>query len=211
MIDVLPSKKPVPFALHQKRENGKKSILLFTFKNVQKDHTISVVFNEVEASEADDVLNEAIFEDVDSSDWFYEDVEFVFENELMIGTSETKFSPNAVVNRAMLVTILWRLEENPIVEASPKFTDVPDDEWYTDAVNWASANGIVNGYGDGIFGAMNDLTREQIMAILNRYAAYKGMTDETITPMLPQYAYSTWAENNVILGLIAKRNVAFAK
>lgn len=140
------------------------------------------------------------FTDVAQNDWYYKDVEFVYENDLMIGTNTagTQFSPDTIVNRAMLVTILWRLEGSPVVDSPVEFVDVPADEWYTAAVNWASANGIVNGYGEGVFGPLNDLTREQIMAILNRYAAYKGWTDDVIFPMIPQYTYSTWAENNVI-------------
>ncbi len=162
----------------------------YTFKRVQKDHTISVIFTETKWDNP--------FTDVAENDWYYEDVEFVYENDLMIGTSDTKFSPDAIVNRAMIVTILWRLEGSPVVDSSIDFTDVPAGEWYTDAVNWASANGIVNGYGDDTFGPLNDLTREQIMAILNRYAAYKEWTDDVIFPMIPQYDYSIWAENNVI-------------
>lgn len=138
------------------------------------------------------------FADVAETDWYFEDVAYAYENGLMIGTSDTEFSPNAIVNRAMLVTILWRLEGSPAPTNTDVFTDVPNDEWYTDAVNWAAEIGIVNGYGDGTFGALDDLTREQIMAILNRYADYKGWTDGIIVPMLPQYTYSAWSENNTI-------------
>lgn len=138
------------------------------------------------------------FADVAETDWYFEDVAYAYENGLMIGTSDTEFSPNATVNRAMLVTILWRLEGSPAPTNTDVFTDVPNDEWYTDAVNWAAEIGIVNGYGDGTFGALDDLTREQIMAILNRYADYKGWTDGIIVPMLPQYTYSAWSENNTI-------------
>lgn len=138
------------------------------------------------------------FNDIADSDWYFEDVRYAYENGLMIGTSDSEFTPEQLVNRAMLVTILWRLEGSPTVDAVSDFTDVPDGEWYSDAVKWAAANGLVNGYGDGKFGPLDDLTREQIMAILNRYADYKGLTDGITVPMLPAYTYSTWAENNVI-------------
>lgn len=138
------------------------------------------------------------FNDIAESDWYFEDVRYAYENGLMIGTSDSEFTPEQLVNRAMLVTILWRLEGSPTVDATSDFTDVPDGEWYSEAVKWAAANGLVNGYGDGKFGPLDDLTREQIMAILNRYADYKGLTDGITVPMLPAYTYSTWSENNVI-------------
>lgn len=138
------------------------------------------------------------FNDIAESDWYFEDVRYAYENGLMIGTSDSEFTPEQLVNRAMLVTILWRLEGSPTVDATSDFTDVPDGEWYSEAVKWAAANGLVNGYGDGRFGPLDDLTREQIMAILNRYADYKGLTDGITVPMLPAYTYSTWSENNVI-------------
>ena len=85
-----------------------------------------------------------------------------------------------------------------MVDSPVDFFDVADGLWYSDAIDWAAAYGIVNGYGDGRFGPTDQITREQIMAILNRYAAYKGWTDGTALPMLAQYKYSEWAENNVI-------------
>ena len=117
---------------------------------------------------------------------------------LMNGTGNGKFSPEITTDRAMLVTVLWRLEGCPVVDSPVAFDDVADGLWYSDAIDWASANGIVNGYGDGKFGPTDQITREQIMAILNRYAAYKNWTDGTALPMIPQYNCSIWAENNVI-------------
>jgi len=140
------------------------------------------------------------FKDVAETDWFYEDVEFVNETGLMIGTNTTgtKFSPEDTLTRAMLVTILWRLESEPVVNYLMQFNDVPTEEWYTEAVRWAAAEGIVNGYGDDTFGPMNAVTREQAMAILHRYAAYKGLESGMIFPMIPQYDYSLWAENDIL-------------
>ena len=162
----------------------------YTIKRVKKAHTITAVFEEIEWKNP--------FTDVSKEAWYYEDVEFVYENDLMIGTDNDIFSPNAIVNRAMLVTVLWRLEGSPIVDSPTDFVDVPANEWYTDAVNWASANGIVNGYGDGIFGAMNYLTHEQIMAILNRYAVYKKLSENVSGNADDSYTNSEWAENNIL-------------
>ena len=159
----------------------------YTFKKVTKKHTIHAVFEQVNP-----------YTDVKADDWFYDDVLYVTAMGLMEGTGNGKFSPEITTDRAMLVTVLWRLEGCPVVDSSVDFDDVADGLWYSDAIDWASANGIVNGYGDGRFGPADHITREQIMAILNRYAAYKGWTDGTALPMLAQYKYSEWAENNVI-------------
>ena len=138
------------------------------------------------------------YNDVDTDDWFYDDVLYVTLKDLMNGTGDGKFSPEITTDRAMLVTVLWRLEGCPVVDSPVAFDDVADGLWYSDAIDWASANGIVNGYGDGKFGPTDQITREQIAAILNRYAAYKGWTDGIALPMLAQYKCSEWAENNVI-------------
>ncbi|MBQ7923386.1 MAG: S-layer homology domain-containing protein [Clostridia bacterium] len=162
----------------------------YTIKRVKKAHTITAVFEEIEWKNP--------FTDVSEEAWYYEDVEFVYENDLMIGTDNDVFSPNAIVNRAMLVTVLWRLEGSPIIDSHVDFVDVPANEWYTDAVNWASANGIVNGYGDGTFGANKDLTHEQVMAILNRYAVYKKWSENVTGNVDDSYINSGWADNNVL-------------
>ncbi len=138
------------------------------------------------------------YNDVDTDDWFYDDVLYVTLKDLMNGTDNGKFSPEITTDRAMLVTVLWRLEGCPVVDSPVAFDDVADGLWYSDAIDWASANGIVNGYGVGKFGPTDQITREQIAAILNRYAAYKNWTDGTALPMIPQYNCSIWAENNVI-------------
>ena len=162
------------------------AVSTYTFKNVTKKHTIHVIFESVNP-----------YTDVKTNDWFYEDVLFVTEAELMEGTGNGKFSPEIITDRAMLVTVLWRMEGSPVVDSTVDFSDVQDGLWYSDAINWASANGIVNGYGDGKFGPTDEITREQIAAILNRYATYKKLTDGTTLPMIAQYKYNEWAENNV--------------
>ena len=114
------------------------------------------------------------FTDVSTSDWFYGAVKFVYENGLMDGVGNNLFAPNATLNRAMAVTILYRLEGAPAVTTDAGFNDVAAGTWYTDAVNWAAANNIVNGVEGNNFDPTGSLTREQMATVLYRYAQYKG-------------------------------------
>lgn len=114
------------------------------------------------------------FVDVNVNDWYHEAVDYMVERGLMNGTSATTFAPNTTTTRAMLVSVLYRMENYPAVVGAASFNDVPAGQYYTDAVAWASANGIVTGYGNGNFGPNDTLTREQMAAIIYRYAAYKG-------------------------------------
>lgn len=114
------------------------------------------------------------FADVSPDAWYHEAVDCVVSNGLMMGTSDTAFSPGAPATRGMLVTVLYRLSGEPPVSGESPFDDVPQGQWYAASVNWASRNGIVEGYGDGRFGPMDTVTREQFAAILYRYAAFIG-------------------------------------
>lgn len=114
------------------------------------------------------------FKDVKTADWFYNDVKYVYEKGMMAGTAADVFAPNATTTRAMIVTILYRLEGSPAVTGTSAFVDVPAGQWYTDAVNWAAANQIVKGTSATTFAPNDSITREQIAAILYRYAQYKG-------------------------------------
>lgn len=114
------------------------------------------------------------FTDVSARDWFYEAVRFVYARGMMSGTAENQFSPQQTTTRGMIVTILHRLEGTPAA-ASSAFTDVPAGQYYAQAVGWASSVGVVNGYGDGTFQPDAPITREQMAAILCRYAQYKGV------------------------------------
>ena len=113
------------------------------------------------------------FDDVRRGDWFYDDVAYVYANGLMSGTSAYRFSPDLSTTRAMIVTILWRLEGEPVVNFAMRFADVSPDEWYGEAIRWAAASGIVNGYSETAFGPNDNITREQLAAMLYRYAQYK--------------------------------------
>ncbi|MGI6628558.1 MAG: immunoglobulin-like domain-containing protein [Bacillota bacterium] len=140
----------------------------YTFERINKKHTISAIFKKIEEPVA-----ESPFKDVEETDWFYNSVKYVFENGLMTGTSTDIFNPLLDTNRAMIVTILHRLEKTPDAPAN-MFTDVDAGTWYTGAVAWAAANGIVKGYGGGLFGPTDSVTREQLACILYNYARYAG-------------------------------------
>ncbi len=126
------------------------------------------------------------FTDVEATDWFSEDVRFVNEHNLMNGTSDSAFSPNETTTRGMIVTILWRLDGEPGSDSKEIFSDVDMDKYYADAVTWAFDNKIVNGYSNEIFGPEDDMTRQQLAAVLYRYAEFKGY-DITVKSDLSSY------------------------
>jgi uncharacterized repeat protein (TIGR02543 family) len=113
------------------------------------------------------------FTDVKSGDWFHDGVQYVYDNSIVNGTSPDKFSPYALLDRGMLVTMLWRMDGKPTGTGSV-FRDVPAGKWYSDAIAWASGAKIVSGYGNGLFGTKDPVTREQIALILYNYAVSKG-------------------------------------
>jgi hypothetical protein len=132
------------------------------------DVTIKVTF-----SYTDSDCTAEDFTDVDTGKWYHEAVDYVLTNGLMNGTGDTTFEPDTNANRAMLVTILYRLEGEPETGA-PTFTDVAADEWYSNAIAWAAENEIVNGVDDDTFAPFDNVTRQQMVTILYRYAKYKG-------------------------------------
>ena len=148
------------------------------------------------------------------SDWYYDAVRYAVHNGLFTGMSDTAFGPRGTMNRAMLVTVLYRLEGEPKVTGSSEFNDVAGGQWYTDAVIWATKNEIVNGYGNGRFGPNDPITREQMAAILFRYAQNKGydvtgradLTAFTDYNVVSGYAMDAiaWANAN---GLIQGRTI----
>lgn len=122
----------------------------------------------VSAADAADV-----FADVSQGSWYYEYVSYVYEHGYMTGMNESVFDPAGNLNRAQFVTILYRVAGNPEVDNATRFPDVPEGQFYTDAVAWASSDeiGVVYGYDDGRFGPTDDITREQMAVMLRRYAA----------------------------------------
>ncbi len=117
---------------------------------------------------------EGLFDDVKADDWFYDSVKYVVDNKLMNGVSQNEFAPEDNLTRAMLVTILYRNEGEPATNRSIPFADVNADDYYSNAVIWAQQNGIVNGITETEFEPNSNITREQIAAIIYRYAQYKS-------------------------------------
>ena len=128
------------------------------------------------------------FDDVSDGSWYYSAVSFAYYNGLMNGVATGKFDPEGTMTRAMLVTVLYRLDGGEAVGTSP-FTDVPENEWYTEGVIWANENGIVNGIGGGKFDPDGRVTREQIATILYRFAKYHEI-DVGATASLSRFADS---------------------
>ncbi|PIE77183.1 MAG: hypothetical protein CSA13_00765 [Clostridiales bacterium] len=123
---------------------------------------------------ADKPVQKAVFNDVDTNDWFKVAVDALVEKGIMKGTSEQTFEPNGQTKRAMLATLLYRLAGEPAVSAEHGFNDVAFGSWYCKAVNWAAGEAIVKGYPDGSFKPNQKLTREQLVTLLYRYSQYKG-------------------------------------
>ena len=112
------------------------------------------------------------FNDASPTAWYHDGVHWALEDGIMNGVDEKLFAPDGSTTRAMIVTMLWRMENEPGASSSP-FRDVPAGQWYTGAVNWAAEQGIVNGYDETTFGPMDPVTREQLAAILFRYAQFQ--------------------------------------
>ena len=121
------------------------------------------------------------FTDVPSDAWYAEAVQYCQGKGLMAGTSNTTFAPEATLTRAMLVTILWRQAEKPVVNYLMQFSDVPEGQWYSEAVRWAASETLVAGYGDGRFGTNDPITQEQLDLIFQRY------TDRPVTDGIPSF------------------------
>ena len=116
-----------------------------------------------------------LYTDLDKTARYHDGVHYCVEEGLMQGITADRFGPEMTTSRAMFVTILWRLEGSPMVEIAEGFDDVLDGAWYSNAIRWASANGIAGGYGDSIFGPNDMITREQMATMLWRYAKYKNI------------------------------------
>lgn len=147
------------------------SVTSYTLRDVAKSHTISVSFVPDDGGES---AWENPFDDVDEAAWYFDAVRYVFENGLLQGTSDTLFSPDLTTTRAMIVTVLWRMAEEPVINYAMTFDDVPEGLWYSEAVRWAAGEGIVTGYDDTRFGPNDAVTREQLAAMLYRYAVSQG-------------------------------------
>ena len=143
-------------------------------------HFSHYVIEELDSSAAytvcakDDSCPLGAFGDLTAAAWYHDGVHYCLENGLMRGVSGGKFLPDGSVTRAQLVTILWRLEGSPETTGAVRFNDTAGGAWYTEAVRWAAGCGVVKGYDNGCFGPNDAVTREQMAAILYRYAQHKG-------------------------------------
>ena len=134
------------------------------------------------------------FADVKADDWFYDAMKYVNENELMDGTSGSSFEPNINITRGMLITMLFRAEDEPSTTNANPFGDVYSEQWYADAVVWGAENQIISGYGDGIFAPADNITREQFALILYNYAKFKGVDVSASADL------STFADDSEVSG-----------
>ncbi|WP_352407603.1 S-layer homology domain-containing protein [Acetoanaerobium noterae] len=150
------------------------------------------------------------FIDINDSDWFKPAVDFVTGKGIMNGIEKNRFGPNISTTRGMIVTIFWQMENKPMPNDSQNYADVNQGQYFADAVNWATENNIVVGYGNGNFGPNDTIAREQMATILYQYCKYKnydlnqgGMSTrefsdyENISPWALEYM--TWAVNNQII------------
>ena len=138
----------------------------YTFKMPAGRVEIEVSFREIEV--------ELPFTDVPEGAWYEDAAAYVYEHGLMAGTSTTTFAPDATTSRSMIATILWRMAGSPVVNYLMTFSDVEQGQWYSEAIRWAASEGIVGGYGNGLFGTNDPITREQFAAMLYRFAQEQG-------------------------------------
>ena len=117
----------------------------------------------------------AAYTDLDAGAWYAAGIRYALENGVMSGYGDGKFGPSDTTSRAMLAQILYNLEGRPAYSGAADFTDVNGSDWYAAAIAWASGEGLVGGYGDGLFGPEDAITREQLVTILYRYAQFKGL------------------------------------
>lgn len=140
------------------------------------------------------------FTDTANDFWWHDGIHYCLEHGLMVGVGDDLFAPNGTTTRAMIVTILWRLEGSPAVNYAMSFRDVAEEQWYTEPIRWAQSTGMVLGYSDEAFGPNDNITREQLAAILHRYANGRGI-DTAARSDLAQFTdtdeISVWAVDNL--------------
>lgn len=165
----------------------------FYFSDITADCTLSVTFCEaVCASER--------FSDIDTTQWYHDSIDYALVHGLFNGMSATTFEPEGTMTRSMLVTVLYRLSGSPAIVVGRDFTDVSADSWYAPSVTWAKVVGVIDGYPDGTFRPEDDVTREQVAAILYRYAKYRGIfvgKSEPIEGFTDADTVNDWAQTEM--------------
>lgn len=178
-------------------EFTKKTDIEYTFKMPASKVTVNAIFSKVIVSPEPSSMP---FTDVPENAWYYDAVKYIYENNMMQGISDTEFAPNLSMNRAMIVTVLHRLENTPETTITNQFSDVESNQWYTEAVQWAFENDIVNGYSSDKFAPMDNVTREQLAVILYNYTNYKGGNTDIVgdlTAFQDVDDISDWSQNAI--------------
>ena len=173
-----------------------------TFRMPAGGATVSASFRTSGSSGSSTTMG--AFADVAASQWYYNAVNYVSEKGIMNGIGGNLFAPAQYVTRAMVAQVLYNMEGRPAVTTSAGFTDVNSSNWYAPAVNWAAATGLVDGYGNGRFGGNDNVTREQMVVILYRYAQYKGyntMASASLTGYADAASASSWAGQGLSWGV----------
>lgn len=176
----------------------------YTFKDSISKHTIKVIFVEIPKAEGDkdnkNTIKDNPFKDIQENDWFYHTALKAYEKGLIMGTSEDEFSPHLGTTRGMITTMIHRLEGEPISNSLLKFNDVIQDKWYAQAITWGNEKGIVVGYQDSIFKPDQNITRQELCAVLYRYAKYKEYDvskSDDLSDFVDHKEVSSWALENV--------------
>ena len=167
----------------------------YSFKSPGGKLKIEVTFRKMSAA-ADCPRDESCplsgFSDLDADAWYHDGIHYCLDEGLMAGTGSVIFAPDAATSRAMIVTILWRLQGCPEAAGAAAFTDVAPGAWYAGAVAWAVSEGIAEGYDDGSFRPDDAITREQLAAMLWRYAA-KPAAEDTLSAFSDGAETGSWA------------------
>lgn len=191
-------------------ELTQKSDTEYTFVMPNSNVTITATFVEINVDQEKITMP---FYDISENAWYYNAVKYVYENDMMQGLSDTEFAPTLPMNRAMIVTVLHRLENTPVTTGTNQFADVESNQWYTEAVQWAFENGIVSGYSNTKFAPIDSVTREQLAVILYNYSNHKGCNIKVVGDLKKfkdADCISDWAKNaiswSVGVGLISGKN-----
>jgi hypothetical protein len=187
-------------------EDGEKAEVPTTYNNKTVSFTAEHFSNYVIAYDAehavacpkDDTCPMSAFTDLNKNSWYHDGVHFALDNGVMSGYGSGKFGPNDLTSRAMIAQILWNMEGKPVVNYAMSYTDVGAGAWYAEAVRWATAQGIMAGYGHNKFGPNDDVTREQLVTIMYRYAQMKKVDvsvgeDTNILSYDDAFDVSEWA------------------
>lgn len=170
----------------------------YTYIQPGMDVKTDVTFKAAQAAPASTAEVFAPYSDLDASGWYADGVRYALENGIMSGYGNGKFGPGDTTSRAMIAQILYNLEGKPAYSGMLTYTDVDADDWYAAAIRWASAEGILDGYGNHLFGPNDVLTREQLVTILYRYAKSKGVDvsgQTSLTGYSDSASVSGWAED----------------